>query len=384
MPNASSFAICVCIYDIIPIMIYDVVVIGGGIAGLSSAFFLQLNGAKVAIVDKKEIMQGASAAAGAFLHPVMGKPSNVKKFSDAAYLFSIDFYKKYCDYEPIGAFVGAKDEKSADEFKKLGEYIVDDSEFIESPKEFNSDGCGAFFVKSAGRIPPSVVANMLFKNIDFICADGLNIVKQNDVFNIDSRCMAKKIVYACGASDFFHNKDYLKKAHRGVWGQKAIVKSGNLPINAMSIRGVLISEGFDGKVAIGATHVQSSADIDITREISYELLEKAKSFYSFGDASVVDEQGGMRSASTDYFPIVGKIYDDELAFKMYPQMKDGLNPRNLPIIDNVYVNYGHGSRGFTASIYTSALLCDLILNNKELPKEIDTKRLLLRFARKIL
>lgn len=365
-------------------MIYDVVVIGGGIAGLSSAFFLQLNGAKVAIVDKNEIMQGASAAAGAFLHPVMGKPSNVKKFSDTAYLFSIDFYKKYCDYEPIGAFVGAKDEKNASEFKKLGEYIIDDSEFVEFPKDFNSDGCGAFFVKSAGRIPPSTVANKLFKNIDFICANGFNVIKQDDIFIIDNRCKTKNIVYACGASDFFHNKAYLKKAHRGVWGQKAIVQSGNLPTNAMSIRGVLISEGFDGKVAIGATHVQSSVDIDITREISYELLEKAKRFYSFGSADVVCEQGGMRSASTDYFPIVGAVYNDELAFKMYPQMKDGLNPRNLPIYDGIYVNYGHGSRGFTASIYTSALLSDLILDKKALPKEIDTKRLLLRFARKVL
>ncbi len=365
-------------------MIYDVVVIGGGIAGLSSAFFLQLNGAKVAIVDKNAVMQGASAAAGAFLHPVMGKPSNVKKFSDTAYLYSIDFYKKYCNYEPIGAFIGAKDEKTVDEFKKLGEYIVDENEFIEFPKEFNSDGCGAFFVKSAGRIPPSVVANMLFKNMDFICVDGLNIVKQNDIFIIDNKCKTKNIVYACGASDFFHNKLYLKKAHRGVWGQKAIVKSSNLPSCATSIRGVLISEGFDGKVAIGATHVQSEKNLEITRDISYELLEKAKSFYIFGDACVIDEQGGMRSASTDYFPVVGNIYDDELAFKLYPQMKDGLNPRNLPVIDGVYVNYGHGSRGFTASIYTSALLCDLILNKKALPKEIDTKRLLLRFARKIL
>jgi hypothetical protein len=64
-------------------------------------------------------------------------------------------------------------------------------------------------------------------------------------------------------------------------------------------------------------------------------------------------------------------------------MKDGFVPSTLPSYDGLFVHYGHGSRAFTTAISTSDSLVNLILNQKSLPKEIDIKRVLIRYMRKL-
>ena len=51
---------------------YDYVIIGGGIAGSSTAHFLSKYSNSILLVDRNcDIAQGASGAAGAFLSPLL-------------------------------------------------------------------------------------------------------------------------------------------------------------------------------------------------------------------------------------------------------------------------------------------------------------------------
>ena len=72
---------------------YDVIVIGAGIAGCSSAYFLKEKGLNVLVLDRGGIAKkGGSAAAGAFVSPKIGKGSALQSLTNEAFEFSKDFY----------------------------------------------------------------------------------------------------------------------------------------------------------------------------------------------------------------------------------------------------------------------------------------------------
>ena len=58
---------------------YDAIVVGAGIAGCSSAYFLKEKGLKVLVIDRSGVAaSGGSSAAGAFVSPKIGKGSNLQ------------------------------------------------------------------------------------------------------------------------------------------------------------------------------------------------------------------------------------------------------------------------------------------------------------------
>ena len=57
---------------------FDYVIVGAGIAGCSTAYFLSKYSKSILLIDKNEkVAFGASGAAGAFLSPLLGKPNNL-------------------------------------------------------------------------------------------------------------------------------------------------------------------------------------------------------------------------------------------------------------------------------------------------------------------
>ncbi|HEX5670929.1 MAG TPA: FAD-dependent oxidoreductase, partial [Sulfuricurvum sp.] len=71
---------------------YDVIIVGAGINGCTSAYFLSQAGLKVALVDKTGIASGGSGAAGAFISPKFSKQGSLKELIDVAYYEAMNFY----------------------------------------------------------------------------------------------------------------------------------------------------------------------------------------------------------------------------------------------------------------------------------------------------
>ncbi len=75
---------------------YDVIVVGAGIAGCSSAYFLHQKGLKVLVIDRSGVAAaGGSSAAGAFVSPKIGKGSPLQQLTNEAFAFAKDFYRQH-------------------------------------------------------------------------------------------------------------------------------------------------------------------------------------------------------------------------------------------------------------------------------------------------
>ncbi|HIC78150.1 MAG TPA: FAD-binding oxidoreductase, partial [Sulfurovum sp.] len=75
---------------------YDAIVVGAGIAGCSSAYFLKERGLNVLVIDRSGVAAtGGSSAAGAFVSPKIGKGSPLQSLTNEAFEFSKDFYLKH-------------------------------------------------------------------------------------------------------------------------------------------------------------------------------------------------------------------------------------------------------------------------------------------------
>lgn len=126
----------------------DVVVIGGGFTGLSTALSLRERGASVAILEKEFAGSGASGRNAGHLTPTIGKdiPSLLRflgkerttrllEFADAAIDYTEEMFKKNgidCEYEPNGNIIAGVHPKQEAALRKAAEI----SQTLSAPVRF--------------------------------------------------------------------------------------------------------------------------------------------------------------------------------------------------------------------------------------------------------
>ena len=355
----------------------DHLVIGGGIAGASVAYFLKSRGAKVAIVDDTGFAGAASLAAGAFINPVMGKPSKFKDFADEAFRFSVDLYSKNFPelFNKCGSLIYPKNEKTKDEYEALGKYIPSSYDFEDVPP------LGAFFVKDSGLISPKALIDAMLSGVEKYEMHIDTLTKEGDVWTAGG-LKAKNVILAQGASRFIVDEPYLHTQLYGLWGQKSKIKTEtNLPYIISSKVHIVAIEG---GLAIGATHIRTDEPIAINRADTLHLIEEAREAIDIADFEVMDESGGMRCASIDHFPLAGAVYDSTATLERFPSLIHGarLSGEAPSKYDGLYIHTGHGSRAFILAPYTAKLLADEILGGAQTPASVDPARLLFRYFKK--
>ena len=101
------------------------------------------------------------------------------------------------------------------------------------------------------------------------------------------------------------------------------------------------------------------------------------------DGEIYSMKAGMRAGSIDYFPIIGEIIDTDKTLERYPQIQKGRYPKEVFYKKGIYIINGGGGRGFSNYIYSAQILSEYILKGKEIPEYLDTKRLFIKWARKL-
>lgn len=381
---------------------FDNVIIGAGIAGCSTAYFLSQHTNSLLLIDKNsDVAQGASGAAGAFLSPLLGKSNNFKDLITKSLNFSIDFYKNFCAEDIINCGV-CRIPKNQEDEEKFQSYIPTmDFEF----KKFE-DG---YFFEIGSVVNPYKICKKLTKNINIkFDYEVFNIKKDGENWLINDEIYAKNIILATGADISLIEEKYFDI--RAVWGQKIdILSTTKVDINYHKECSLSIStkSGDKNLISIGATHHRFTENIkdssynlklkninkiehnsktqEIINQDNLNLLKLANGIKKLENVEIINAKIGARASSVDYFPMIGELVDSKNSIEKFPHIKNGshIKDENLSMIENLYVINGVGGRGFVLSPYLAFELTQNIISKKELHKEITTHRLFKRWAKKL-
>lgn len=376
---------------------YDYIIIGAGIAGCSLSYFLKKESKSVLLIDKnKDVAFGASGAAGAFLSPLLGKSNNFKTLVTEALKFSTNIYKK--EFSQFLDNCGTcRIPKTKDEDDKFQSYIP----FMDFEYEKFEDG---YFFKVGSTIKPYEICKALSSDVEKLFDYEVYKIEQKDDFwIINNEIKANKLFLATGADISLISEPYFDI--RAVWGQKIDVKTST-KVDINYHKECSLSKSNNGIVSIGATHNRFSEDmsnssynlklknineinhnektLQIMKNDTKELLEKANSIKKLEDVEVLDVKIGARASSVDYFAMIGLLVDSKKSFEKYPHIKNGthIKNENLEVIKNLYTLNGVGGRGFVLSLYLAHNLVENILRDKKLDDNITNYRLFSRWAKR--
>lgn len=359
---------------------YDILVLGGGIAGVSLANFASRNGKKVLLLDKGKIKDNASVAAGAFLSPKFGPKSNYNDLINRAFIYSLEFFKNgYSEFlNECGMLRLPRDKEE----ELTCEDYLKSSDFWEK-KEM--DGYSGYFCKNAATIDPYPTLLKMLKEVDFKeDIKEKSVTCRGDFWQI-GEYKAKHLVLATGSKLLIKDEPYIKI--KPIFGQKLEAKSKN-GYNFHIHRRCSVSAKVGEKVLVGATHIPSWR-FENKEELFKEHRDKLEAEANLllkNDIEVLGYESGYRSSTTDYFPIAGKVIKSSQTLKNFPSIYHGvsIDEENFTYYNNLWIHTGHGARAFVLAPYTAReLYYQMFEEERFSEKEITLSRQLIRYARKI-
>lgn len=347
----------------------DFAVIGAGICGSSMAYFLNKAGKSILLIDKNsKAAGGASGAAGAFLSPLLGKNNKFKTLTNRALIFSTNFYlQNFPEFIKNNGVLRIP--KNETDRKKFENY---DHDF-----EFSNINEGYFF-KIGSLVDSAKMCDSLSSDVNKMYDYEVKEISfSDDMWIIDNNIKVKNIILATGAKISLIDEPWLKI--RPVWGQRIVVKS-DLPLAYSYHKECSVSLNIEGKISIGATHHRFVYEKEPNLEDSAKLLSLANEIVPIGNPEILDMLGGARSASEDYFPILGKIIDAKATLNEFPYIIHGTKVKNerFSRYKNLYFINGVGGRGFVLAPYLAKMITEHIFEGLDIEDEVLCDRLFLR------
>lgn len=378
------------------------VIIGAGIAGCSLAYFLAKYSNDILLIDKNDDVAGsASGAAGAFLSPLLGKPNKFKDLVTKAIIFSTNFYKENFseDITTCGTCRIPKDEEDEIKFESYKPYMDFEYEQIQE---------GYFFPMGSVVNSYNMCKNLVKEIETEFDYDVKNIKRVNGFWILNDEIKCKNLFLCTGADVSLIGEEYV--SIRPVWGQKIdVISDIKNSFNYHKECSLSISKEINGKniVSIGATHNRFEKDMShtsynlslsninkiehnnttkvIIQKDCEKLIKLANEIKPLGEVEIIDIKIGARSASFDYFPMVGRLIDSKKSFEKYPHLLNGsfIKDDMLEMIDNLYIINGVGGRGYVLSPYLANNLAENLYNNSPIDEEIMNYRLFKRWAKRV-
>ena len=366
--------------------IYDVIVVGAGISGCSSAYFLKQKGLDVLVLDRAGIAAtGGSAAAGAFVSPKIGKGSPLQSLTNEAFEFAKEFYlEKFPKYFYQTGVVRIP--KDADDAEKFGEY----EKFNTSKRELLGEEAlhalgitqnqNSFLFEEAGVCDAPKLSQSLLKNIPYAQYE-VRSLNHEDGLWIIGEYRAKNLLLATGHENKFFDMRYM--GVKGTWGTRGDYDA-DINLNVSMHQQRSISANIEGIVKIGATHEK---EVDVCIRCDGEplagIFKTASTMVDSSDFKLKETFCGMRSGSKDYFPLVGKVIDVSSMLEEHPLLPRGIKLKEEPKkLDNLYICNGLGGRGFVFAPLMGKMLADNIVDGTPIDKRVNPDRLFLKWCRK--
>ncbi|MDO9208921.1 MAG: FAD-binding oxidoreductase [Sulfuricurvum sp.] len=371
--------------------LYDVIIVGAGINGCTTAYFLQKAGLKVALVDKEGIASGGSGAAGAFISPKISKEGVLKEIMGEAHLEALDFYTTlfpvYTLQKPLLHI--AKTPEEGETLKRFKKETV----LKLTPLDVNTEA----LLSSEARDVESIcfsegavvdafgVCNALAEEIDFYKQEVQSLRYDEGTWNVGD-LRASHVVLAIGAYPKILPIPYLTL--RGIWGHRIDIETTTHLPTILHHYVSISPTSHENIMAIGATHnvhycPSDSAPYNV-EEGRKELLEKALKTLKLENIKIVQDYAGLRSGSNDYLPMLGSLVDAEATLARYPQLKNGraVTPSEFITYPHLTMINGSGGYGFVLAPYLAKRLKEYLVEKKPLDERLSPGRFFPRWAKR--
>ena len=366
--------------------IYDVIVVGAGIAGCSSAYFLKQRGLDVLVLDRAGVAaMGGSSAAGAFVSPKIGKGSALQSLTNEAFEFAKNFYSEHFPehFKQTGVIRIPKNEDDAQKFSEYEGFNESKREWIKEERLENigiKKSFDSFLFNEAGVCDAPQMCKAFLEGIDYEQYEAKSLIYEDDLWSLGN-FKAKKLVLATGYENRFFDMRYM--GVKGTWGSRGDYET-SLDLDISMHKKISISANIDGIIKIGATHEK---EIDTCISCSGKplkgLFALASQMVDTSDFKLKETFCGMRSGSKDYFPLLGSVISVNEMLDKYPKLPKGQKLKEAPTkMENLYVCNGLGGRGFVFAPLMGKMLADNIVDGKEIDKRVNPDRLFLKWCRK--
>ena len=370
--------------------IYDVAIIGAGINGCSSAYFLSQENQNVILIDQEGIAAGGSGAAGAFISPKFTKGGALKELLEEAYLFSLDFYtQNFPEHIQKAKLLQiANSEENAvrlNAFQESTKLSCSRESDVESILTAEAKEAVSLVLEEGGVVNAQVMCAALASGIEMSNLKVKELLYVDGLWHVGD-IQAKHIILATGSYDVLVKMDYLEL--RRVWGHRIDVRTSTKVAHSIHHHLSISPSSKEGVLAIGATHNlhynpfgSETYDLEAGRK---ELLEKAALSVNLENVEVIKDYTGLRSGSNDYLPIVGgvvnaeKTIDETFKFSKLKWMKD----EDFNCFPNLYMINGSGGYGFVLAPYLAQQLSNHIVKETALDAQLTPTRFFRRWAKR--
>jgi glycine/D-amino acid oxidase-like deaminating enzyme len=343
---------------------YDFVIAGGGLAGVTLAYRLIESGSKVMVLDTSSQNISSSVAAGIF-NPVTGKRLVLSWMAETLYPEIFNFYPKVEQqleqtfFYPMPLYRVFETQYEQNEgLTRLGHDKFKDfafQELFQLESDVVNQPFGAIQMKFAGRLDlQSYVTSMqnylkekqAFLQMGSIDFETINLGSEVEISGIK----AAHLVFCDGAqgpSNPYFNFLPWKTVH----GELLEIEMEGFYMDSIITRGIFIVPSGPNRYFVGATYNWDLKQPILTESGLEELLLKLKSLINL-PFKVINHKAGIRPATNDRRPFLGS----------HPQYS------------NLHIFGGLGSKGVSLAPYLSLVFADYLLNATKLPAEMDICR----------
>jgi tRNA 5-methylaminomethyl-2-thiouridine biosynthesis bifunctional protein len=385
------------------------IVIGGGIAGCSTAYALAQRGIKVTLLERHAgIASEASGNPIGMLYPRLSGDDSASEFTLAGFLHSLALFKSldldqenlnYCGLLQLGF--------NARELQRITKVARQNhpANVLKYATQLEASALAgtaishdALYFPNAGWVNPQQLCKRLsqHQNISLkTLTNVINILKNKDIFEINignSLTLIADIVIIANAND---SKNFSQTAHlktQAVRGQVSLLSANDV---SQKLKMIVCSDGYISPAVnfqhcLGATFSTEESDVDMSKLSLNEAdhVSNLKTLKIISDPlhhslhnNITGGRVSFRCTTSDYLPLVGELLDAAMLKSTPP--RPSAQTASLPWIKGLYMNVGHGSKGFTSAPLCAELLACLICNEalpiaSELAGLLNPNRFLLR------
>ncbi len=302
---------------------WDVLIVGGGIIGLSLSIALRKRGASVLIVERGEPGREASHAAGgmlvdcplethAALQPLAG--ASARMYPEFAYELEVESGMKV-DLRDQGAIVFPREEHVREWEKALYEYAVLAPKLAQLEPALAAPSRPAFYLKERSVDPRALTAAALKaaknRGVDFSSGDAASSVNLADervagVTTVKTTFHAGKVVNCAGAWSGQIGPHAFPT--RPVKGQMLCLASPSRELLKHVIRSpeVYLIPRSDGRILAGATVEEAGFDKRTDPATMQRFHHAAIALIpELRNAKILEDWAGLRPGTPDALPILG-------------------------------------------------------------------------------